>query len=108
MTAQIVWKFIYVWFLQEKAHFDSLFDVYAIAWKHFRVTGTNRRKYIQGAIYKMPWARNSLVFEDANVFKNVNAKYDEKWLVNKKKRYREWSIFVWVGIKWWGLGDFRR
>ena len=31
----------------------------------------------------MPSTRNSLVFEDANAFKKVNAKYDEKWLVNR-------------------------
>ena len=44
----------------------------------------NRGKYIQGAISRMPSTRSSLVFEDANAFKKVNAKYDEKWLVNSK------------------------
>ena len=32
----------------------------------------------------MPSTRNSLVFEDANAFKKVKTKYDEKWLVNRK------------------------
>ena len=54
-----------------------------MAWKNGWVHGINRGKYIWGAISKMPSTRNSLVFEDANAFKKVNAKYDEKWLVNR-------------------------
>ena len=74
----------------------------------------NRGKYIQGAISRMPSTRSSLVFEDANAFKKVNAKYDEKWLVNSKNFIEndasllELALNVHDLYEDWGLGEFQK